>query len=282
MKEMTFADIRDVARFVFDENFPQMQQAARDEARRRVDVLMSELDAKMSATLTPEQLGNFRRPEIQHALNAAVQAAALRDDDKLRHILADLLCQRVKEESDFDAIVHTEAILTVGKLTPDLLNILALTVLVTRSRPKPVDTWNDIKNLFTIAFAPLLTFKGSASEVAHLAYCGCANVGLMGAVDGNFVPHFRKKFPILFGITSNESKAFDVEYKASIEKSKRLLLSHAPEYAGAIAKWDSPYLPMLNLTSVGHLLGKTHLETMAGISSTPDFEPYFWTGENLP
>ena len=114
---MTVADIHEVALLVFNENFPKIQEAARDEARTRVNAFISALDAKLSQNVPTEHLKKFETPEIQHALNEAVQAAALKDDEGLRSILAKLLCERVKTESDLSAIVYSEAISTVGKLT---------------------------------------------------------------------------------------------------------------------------------------------------------------------
>jgi hypothetical protein len=320
MTEMTVADIRHVARLVFDENFPAIERAAREEASRRVNALIAELDSKLANTVTREQLNRFQLPEIQYTLNVAVQAAALKDDAQLRALLAELVCLRVKEESDLGAIVYSEAIATLPKLTPALLNLLAFTVLVTRTYPHIPNTWQDLRHLYAHSFAPLLNFSSAGSEIEHLAYCGCGNVGLMGRIDGSFMSHFRLRFPQLFHrlsafapkaaarfpdyfekgdseisrLRADAGERFELdtgerkkaigaiffEQFRGVSECQQLLLENAPEYLSAIEKWDSPYLPMFNLTSVGFAIGKTHLQSVTGLVALPA-EPKFEHARDL-
>jgi hypothetical protein len=327
-------DVAAVARFVFNENFPKVQEVARAAAWQRVSAFIAELDQKLSHNVPAEQLKKFETPEIQHALNEAVQAAALKDDAGLRSILAKLLCERVKTDSDLSAIVYTGAISTVSKLTPSMLNILAFVLLVTHRSAFTLTSWSDTRLLFTTAFNPLLEFDVSNSSFDHLMYCGCGRVGGTLLADfTEFVFHFRQKASKLFQrgydkatLTQRHSvpveliddyfepngtdgqvrfkfssqNEFEVFYKTSRSpaighlrqfydgafgspsESRQTLLKNAPEYEAAIKKWrSSGLLSDFHTTSVGFIIGRTHLESMTGISLPNDFEPEFERKSNL-
>jgi len=322
---MTLAEVRDVALLVFKDNFPKLRKAANDAARRRVNHFIAELDNKLSR-VSPEHLQTFSTPEIQHALNSSVQAAALNDDSALRKILAELLCQRVQAGSNLSAIVYTEAISTVGKLTPGLLNILALHVLLSRSNTFNLTSWDEAKAFFSNVLKPLLSFNGDNSEFEHLVYCGCGSVAsVRWHVDTRFIMELRPRAPRLFQrhftrenllrsqclsdalidrnfetLADTDKMRFKFDCQADFENENKTnfpevlhmknlyvgamgepqenleqLLNNAPEYAAAVEKWDSTLLARFDVSSVGFMIGRTHLESVTGVRILNAFEPQF-------
>ncbi len=87
---MTYGDVRDIARDVFESNMQVFTKAAKLEADLRANQLREELVEKLKIK-TPEELSSFEQPEKQSALFEAQKAYALSGDTDLKSSLVNMM-----------------------------------------------------------------------------------------------------------------------------------------------------------------------------------------------
>jgi hypothetical protein len=216
-KSLTVSSVRDVAKDVFMENFPRLRQVAHVEAERRIELFLSELDVRLSRSLTNDQVNKFNDPAILHSLNQALQATALQNEATLRKIIADLVVKRViQDESSLKRIVYTEAIKTVSLLTSEMLDMLALTFLLRRAHILDINTWNDFRLRVWPFLKPFLGFKGTQAELQHLEYAGCGIVAPSTADETDALRILRASYSALFqrGLSYEEAKSLRIPESA--------------------------------------------------------------------
>lgn len=194
---ITLKDATDLFSLLFDQNFPRLKEAAQEEARRRVEELRKEFDkAAAASTLSPEELNRFSDPELQVALNTAVQASACKDDEGLRKSLADLLVKKLR--TDVYSLTNTilsEAIATIGKLTVNQLRIISLSFSCTWMTLREKPSLNAFSAFLNKYVMPFLAGTASNIDFAHIEYCGCGTIGIGQTV---LQDHWRRNFPWLF------------------------------------------------------------------------------------
>ena len=216
-KTLTVSAVREVAKDVFMENFPRLRQVAHVEAERRIELFLSELDVRLSRSLSSEQVNKFNDPAILHSLNQALQATALQNEVALRKILADLIVKRVLEdESSLKRIVYTEAIKTVPLLTSEMLDMLTLTFLIRRAHILDINDWNDFRSRVWPFIEQFLVFRGTQAELQHLEYAGCGIVAPSAAEESDVIRILRASYSILFqrGMSFDEAKALRIPESA--------------------------------------------------------------------
>ncbi len=196
---LTYVDVKEIAKSIFLENFPKLQEVARIEAEKNRDLFISELDKKIQEKLTQEEIDKFNKPDIQYILSDAITTAARRDNEETRKILSNLIVDRVKNDGiEFKELVYNEAIRTIPQLTKNHLDILAFTFITKYTLQLNINTLCDLVNRMN-NWIPLTNFSDSSAQFQHLEYANCATNTVFGT---DLQISLRKNYTNIFLINS--------------------------------------------------------------------------------
>ena len=176
---LTVTDVNEIAKSVFIENFPKLQEVAKIEAEKNRDLFIKELDYKIQEKLNEDEINRFNKPDIQFALKDAIISASRKDSKESRTILSNLIVDRVKNDGiEFKEIVYNEAINTISRLTKNHLDILAFTFITRYARLTNVLDLESLEQMLRRDICPFMNFNSSSAQFQHLEYSDCANIGL--------------------------------------------------------------------------------------------------------
>ncbi len=193
---LSVTDARDIANSIFRENFPKLQAVARAEAKKNVQLFVSELEEKITSQLNAKEINKFQDPDIQYTLYEAIKSNARIGSEELRRNLSVLMVERIKnDDQDLKRIVYNEAISTIGKLTRDQLKILTLCFLLRYTYHTGILDWRVFNYYISKKIKPFTDFKNTPAEFQHLEYAGCGSIGI-GRWD--FIQGFRENYSFLF------------------------------------------------------------------------------------
>ena len=121
------SEIRIIAESIFKDNFPKMQEIAKEEADKNKDLFLDELTRRLQYCFFTSEYNNFKDPDIQYSLLEAMKTSSRKDSKTNREILSDLLINRVKNHGyEFNEIIFNEAIKSVSLLTSNQIRVLSL------------------------------------------------------------------------------------------------------------------------------------------------------------
>jgi len=176
---LSVTDVKELARSVFIENFPKLQEVARIEAEKNRDLFIIELDSKIQEKLNEEEINRFNKPDIQFVLKDAIISASRKDSKESRTILSNLIVDRVKNDGiEFKEIVYNEAINTISRLTKNHLDILAFTFITRYARLVDIRDLDNLEKLLRQETCPFMNFSSSNAQFQHLEYSDCANISV--------------------------------------------------------------------------------------------------------
>lgn len=126
MYGITYTEARQIAIDIYEQNFPKIQQYAKDIANKRIEKFLKEFMPQI-----PEDLCyRFMNPDIQYTWNNIAKIAALREDDDLKKILGNLLINKLKAQNSYDSILYSHIIKVAENVSIEEMKILALYYLV--------------------------------------------------------------------------------------------------------------------------------------------------------
>ena len=135
----------EIATKLFLDNFPKLQEAAMNEARRRADEFCKELIGKMQKQ-DNVNYSAFTEPDVQFVLNKVQQEYARFGTEKLKDLLSDIIVNRINYNDDyFMKIILDEAIEIAKYLTDAHLNYLSLIFLCKQIIFHDIKTINDLE-----------------------------------------------------------------------------------------------------------------------------------------
>ncbi|MCX6221935.1 MAG: hypothetical protein NTZ69_13225 [Bacteroidia bacterium] len=193
---LSATDVKELARSVFIENFPKLQEVAKIEAEKNRDLFITELDNKIQEKLNQEEINRFNKPDIQFVLKDAIISASRKDNKENRTILSNLIIDRVKSDGiEFKEIVYNEAINTISRLTKNHLDILAFTFITRYATFVDVKDLDNLEQLLRANICPFINFSSSNAQFQHLEYSDCANISIASTY---LEAAFRKSYSNLF------------------------------------------------------------------------------------
>jgi len=193
---LSVADVKDIAILTFRDNFPKLQAVAKAEAKKNVQLFVSELEKKINSQLSAKEINKFQDPDIQYVLYEAIKSNARIGNEGLRKNLSALMIERIKnDEQGLKKIAYNEAISTIGKLTKDQLKILTLCFLLRYTYYTGILNWKVFDYYISKKIKPFTDFKNTNAEFQHLEYAGCGSIGI-GSWD--FAKGFRENYSFLF------------------------------------------------------------------------------------
>jgi len=204
--------VKDVIQDVFEKNFTRLQTAAQNEAQRRVELLTKRISELASDNLKVDELERLGEPDVQYALYEAIKVGARNDSQTLRDILASLITQRIKnDEHDLKKLVFSEAISTVGKLTRNQLDLLALHFIADQEIAQLdglVLDWRKFLQVLESLVKPFINCTVSYADIRHLQYSSCAYISKKRS---SLLSIFNHHLPLLFQKSIRESQMISLK-----------------------------------------------------------------------
>ena len=248
---LSFSEVRELCLLFLRDNFPALKEEAIKEAKSNVQEFAKKFEEKIIQNAEFITLENFKDPDVQAAINDAVQASARKGEKANTNILVDLLSERVSSTSnDFMDIVISEAVNVAPKLTKEQISYLSLIHFMTSCS-------SDINNLIHLEVlsknalqACLAGFGISNSQKLHIQYAGACSIATMMQV--NIYDGWMNKLYKGLGFTNLETFKSEL---AMLSPSTKLLLDEFDR--------DSKY-GEVKLTSVGQAIAIANLSNSIG------------------
>lgn len=250
---LSIADVREICTLILRDNFPRLREEAGRAAEQYARDFASKLEARLVKDAPLILLDKFREPDVQAAINDAVQASARKGQNANPEILSTLIAERVaKKTSDYKDVVISEAVTVVPKLTAPQIGLISFIHFVTSMNIVGARTLVDIERP---AQSAMLFSKGgfnlSDSQKAHIEYTGACFVNSI--LGGDIYDEIRK---VRYGHLGNfpDSAAF-----------KAAVAIQAPSFAALLAQFDKENLLSIKLTSVGQAIALANISNFFGV-----------------
>jgi hypothetical protein len=175
---LTYADVRDIATDVFNQNFAHLASSARLTADKRASEIREEVISKLQDTPGADP-SSFSQVEKQVALLEAQKGYAISGDEELRDLLVKaVVAVSQSPERSKKSIVMSEAIKVAPLLTPEQLRTLGVVFAIAQVNFGV----NSLRDLFTAYAAAIRLDRAklavTVGDLRHLEYAGCGALGL--------------------------------------------------------------------------------------------------------
>ncbi len=174
------ASLEEITRIVtnlFLDNFPRMQQVAKETAIASAKELWDETVQKLLSA-NEINFGSFMDVDVQYVIYEAQKYYARFSTDDLLAKLSTLIAERVKYNNDDMClkVAIDQAVSIVGRLSVPQLDYLSLLFLTTKVRFKNIDSLEKLKSHFE--YLDNTFSKSQFSNWQHLNMLGCLQLDL--------------------------------------------------------------------------------------------------------
>lgn len=247
---LSVSEVRELCTLFLRDNFPQLREEARRTAEEHVREFATNLESRLANDAVEIAFEKFCEPDVQAAINDAVQASARRGAAANPGILSTLISERVtKNTNDFKSMVLSEAVHVVPKLTGNQIALLSFVHFVRSMKHKGLPSIDALESIaVSVQNFSSSGFGLSHSQKQHLQYAGAASVN---NVLGGDIFEYQCDAYSYFGITD----AADFKAKLKI---------HAPSYLRILEQFESDNLFEIGLTSVGQAIALAHISNFVG------------------
>lgn len=247
---LSVSEVRELCILFLRDNFPLLREEAKRTAEEHVQTFAVGLEARLANDAASIAFEKFREPDVQAAINDAVQASARKGMAANPNVLSTLISERVaKSTSDYKDMVLSEAVHVVPKLTGQQIALLSFVHFVRSMIYQGLPNINALEQVGRVA----LTFSSpgfglSESQKQHLQYADAASVNNILGGD-------------IFDIQRQEYKYFDI---ADATAFKAALTTGAPSYLRLLEQFMTDNLFAINLTSVGQAIALANISNFIG------------------
>lgn len=249
---MAFAEVKDVAMMVFENNFLKLGEQVEELVNQRAEKIIVEYLDKLRSE-KPEALANTIDPDIRAVIYEAQKDYARSGKEDTEKLLVDLLFERTVEvQSDFKNIVLNEALSVASKLSKlqiDLLSISYLGKYISFNQLIHPSAFEH----FLEPFQYLFDSKFDAySDYSFLTYLGCMDISI-GSLDFDKMISSKN----LSGLAS--------------EDEVRMKISDYPLLSKMRFFWNSNERSMQNATTtpVGNVIATVNINRHLGSKEIP-------------
>lgn len=247
----SITEIGALCTLIFRNNFPELREEARRTAEEHVRSFANDLEQRIVNDASSIMLEKFREPDVQAAINDAVQASARKGNAANPEILTKLISERVStKSSDYKDIVISEAVQVVPRLTAGQISFLSFVHFV---KSVNIQGMQNVGQLEAYGQAALRFsspgFGLSASQRQHIQYSGAASVNGLLSID-LYSSYAIDRYSYL-GFQDGE--ALNTALKA-----------HAPSFAALLDQFVKDDLWRVDLTSVGQAIAIANISSFIG------------------
>lgn len=247
---LSVAEVKELCVLFLRNNFPELQAEARRIAEEQVRVFASSLENRLALDAASIVIDKFREPDVQAAINDAVQACARKGAAANPDILSALISERVAiNTNSFKDIVVSEAVQVVPRLTSSQIALISFVHFVRSIR---LQSLSDVSALEPFGQAALAFsnagFGLSDAQKQHLQYAGAASV--LNIVSGDIYQALNQEYAY-FGFSDTEV-------------FKQQIKSKAPSFAKILDQFTAENLFTVTLTSVGQAIALANISKYLG------------------
>ncbi len=248
---LSVPEVKELCVLFLRNNFPELREEARRTAEEHVRAFAQTLEQKLVNDATSIVLEKFREPDVQAAINDAVQASARKGQAANPTILSTLISERVaKATNDYKDIVVSEAVQVVPRLTHAQIGLLSFVHFVASVTVQSLASAAALEPYGQIALrfsSP--GFGLSDSQKQHIQYAGAASVNnLLG---GDIYDALAKGGYAYLGFADGAT------FKAA-------LTTQAPSFSKLLDQFNSDKLFAVQLTSVGQAIAIASISNYFG------------------
>ena len=182
---LSVAEVKELCLLFLKDNFPALREEAIREAEGNVREFAQELEQKIVQNAQFITLEKFKDPDVQAAINDAVQSSARRGKKANTSVLVDLISERASvSSSDFKDIVLSEAVNVVPKLTREQISYLSFIHYMTHCGRNGLQHVSQLEPLSIMALnAVSAGFGLSDSQKRHIQFAGTCSIMSMMHID---------------------------------------------------------------------------------------------------
>lgn len=248
---LTVAEVKEICVLILRDNFPQLREDARRTAEEHVKTFADLLENRLANDAASIVLDKFREPDVQAAINDAVQASARKGQAANPDILSTLISERVaRNTNEYKDIVLSEAVQVVPRLTNAQIGLLSFAHFV---KSVVVQNLPNIGALEPFGQQALVFsspgFGLSQSQWQHIQYAGAASINnLVGGDIYDSLGNEPYKYLVPTG---------DMSFKDAVNQQ-------APLFGKLLDQFNSENLFRLELTSVGQAIAIANISNYLG------------------
>lgn len=238
-------EVRELCALFLRDNFPRLREEARQVAEKHVIQFAGQLEKKLADNVAVVIVDKFRDPDVQAAINDAVQASARKGDAANPDILASLILKKVSSDcNSFKDIVFAEAVQVAPKLTREHIAFLAF-VLIMQLYVFSVDSWEQLERRYQLVeYLAAPGFGISETQRQHIHYSGAASVAGRNAVRPEY----------------NMFEAMEIKYgKHGLHSFRSGMSEKSPTLVRLINEYKKAQGDSVALTSVGIAIVSAYL-----------------------
>ena len=170
---LSASEVITLAELVFKQNFPNLLDAARDEARNNVEKFFNELSRQAASYLTDQERGRFATADMKYALLKASEQMARKPNRQKAIILSQLLVKKAKTDNDLVDSILTESIEVAAKLSKQQIELCCFVSLLNAIVFKDGET-DRLKQFPKDLIKEFRSLATKNEEVGMLVCWGCA------------------------------------------------------------------------------------------------------------
>ncbi|HLS29232.1 MAG TPA: LPO_1073/Vpar_1526 family protein [Flavobacteriaceae bacterium] len=247
---MDYKNVKQLCLELIHENFPKLQEEAMQRVNENVLAFAEQLKNEISDKKSLIDEKKLADPDVQFALNEAVQGSAKKGNKSDVNLLASLVASRIdKGNTDLLDITIEEAIRLTPKLNRNQINFLTVHHFLSGiTIEKPGVTYNDLER----NAIPVLKQFGNYCNLSAASLRYLAGVGVLdyNPILGHKIYElFFKKYPTL---------------ASDKEDFKEKVKSNAPSLYKLIEIYDENKFSSSSLSSFGQVIALTSLGRIFG------------------
>lgn len=248
---LSVGEVRELCIMFLRDNFPQLREEAKRTAEEHVRAFATNLENRLANEAASIALEKFSEPDVQAAINDAVQASARKGGRANPNVLSTLISARVaRKTNDYKDMVLSEAVHVVPRLTAPQIALLSFVHSVKSMVYRQLPAVTSLEQVGQLALGfSAAGFGLSESQRQHLQYAGAASVNNLVLTDD------------IFDVHSQEYKHFGVAGGAPF---KEALARGAPSYLRLLEQFTTDDLFSISLTSVGQAIAIANISNYIG------------------
>ncbi len=249
---LSATEVKELCLLFLRDNFPALREEAMKVAESNIQEFAASLESKIIERSEEILLEKFADPDVQAAINDAVQASARKGEKSNPSVLVDLITERVSiATNDFRDIVLSEAITVVPKLTKPQISYLSFIHYMTNMSYKGRQHISQLERPSRAALSAVSEgFNLSDSQKRHIQYAGACSIVSVASID--IYKGWMNKLYKHMGYTN-------------LEKFKSDLIAFSPSSKTLLDTFDGDSKGgEVRLTSVGQAIAIANLSTTMG------------------
>lgn len=248
---LTVSEVKEICVLFLRENFPQLREEARRTAEEHVKSFANLLENRLAKDAASIVLDKFSEPDVQAAINDAVQASARKGQAANPDVLSTLISERVARKTNaYKDIVLSEAVQVVPRLTNAQIALLSFVHFV---KSVAIQNLPNISGLEPFGHQALVFsspgFGLSLSQWQHIQYAGAASINTL--VGGDIYDALGKETYKYFILPEGTN-------------FKEAVAHQAPSFAKLLNQFNTENLLRLELTSVGQAIAIANISNYLG------------------